>query len=75
MKDSYSVISEVFIGDPVNFRSDIFDCWLRGMSIEEAMKKIMDSKAEQNIFIDEGESIDELVHEDVLDSVSKFILF
>lgn len=69
LKESYSVISEVFIGDPVNFRSDIFDCWLRGLSVEEAIKKISDSKETETVFVDEGEVIEDLLHEDVLDSV------
>ena len=69
MKENYSIISEVFIGDPVNFRSDIFDSWLRGYSIEEAVKKIKETKTEDTIVIDVNEDLNELIYEDVLDSV------
>ena len=52
----YSVISEVFIGDPVNFRKDIYACWLTGLSVDEAAVKIK-------------QGTDELIYEDIQDSV------
>lgn len=69
MKENYSFISEVFIGDPIDFRCDIFDCWLRGLAVEEALKKIKETSAKSRIGIDENESLDELIYEDILDSV------
>lgn len=63
----YSVISEVFIGDPINFRKDIYDCWLEGLSVDAAAQKIKESTEPVTI---DGLNIDELIHEDILDSVS-----
>lgn len=62
----YSVISEVFIGDPVNFRKDIFDGWLDQLSVDDATKKIKKEMENESMVIPR---IDELIHEDILDSV------
>ena len=62
----YSVISEVFIGDPVNFRKDIFECWLGQLSVDDATKKIKKEMENESMVIPR---IDELIHEDILDSV------
>lgn len=70
MEDSYKVISEVFIGDPVKFRRDIFDCWLEDLPIEEAVKRIKDSAEEKNAYIDEDEDLSALVRKDISDSVT-----
>lgn len=66
MSESYSVISEVFIGDPVNFRKDIFDFWLRGLSTDMAIRKMKESLqiADAN-----DENTQEFISEDVFDSV------
>ena len=61
-----SVISEVFIGDPVNFRKDIFECWLDRLSVDDATKKIKKETENESMVIPR---IDELIHEDILDSV------
>ena len=75
MKESYSVLSETFISDPVNFRDDIFDCWLRGCSFEEATKKLMEMEVYKDIIIDKNEALEELIYEDVVDSVTFSINF
>ena len=62
----YSVISEVFIGDPVNFLKDIFECWLDQLSVDDATKKIKKEMENESMVIPR---IDELIHEDILDSV------
>ena len=66
MSESYSVISEVFIGDPVYFRKDIFDFWLRGLSTDMAIRKMKESLqiADAN-----DENTQEFISEDVFDSV------
>ena len=58
----YSVISEVFIGDPVNFRKDIYACWLTGLSVDEAAVKIKQGTDDlketvEPIYSDEGKEI------------------
>ncbi len=65
MAESYSVISEVFIGDPVNFREDIFGYWLRGYSVDVAIAKMKEELTNAN---DAGENTDVFISEDVLDS-------
>ena len=62
----YSVISEVFIGDPVNFRKDIYACWLTGLSVDEAAVKI---KQETEANMRSYPNLDELIYEDIQDSV------
>ncbi|KNB42773.1 hypothetical protein JH06_3532 [Blastocystis sp. subtype 4] len=68
----YSVISEVFIGDPVNFRKDIFECWLDQLSVDDATKKIKKEMENESMVIPR---IDELIHEDILDSYRIFDFF
>jgi hypothetical protein len=62
----YSVISEVFIGDPVNFRKDIYACWLTGLSVDEAAVKI---KQGTDANLKSYPNLDELIYEDIQDSV------
>ena len=69
MKESYSILSETFLSDPVEFRDDIFDCWLRGYSFDEATKKLMEQEVYKDIIIDKNEDLDKLIYEDVVDSV------
>lgn len=71
MSESYSVISEVFIGDPVNFREDIFGFWLRGLSTDMAIRKM-----KENMKIDDAndENTEEFISEDVFDSVPSIAL-
>ena len=66
MSGHYTVISEVFIGDPVDFRRDIFQFWLRGCSVEEAVTKL---KTNAIKIEDPMESMEDLVQKDVQDSV------
>ena len=66
MSSHYTVISEVFIGDPVDFRRDIFQYWLRGCSVEEAVTKL---KTNAIKIEDPMESMEDLVQKDVQDSV------
>ena len=66
MSSHYTVISEVFIGDPVDFRRDIFQYWLRGCSVEEAVTKL---KTNTIKIEDPMESMEDLVQKDVQDSV------
>ena len=72
MSESYSVISEVFIGDPVNFREDIFGFWLRGLSTDMAIRKM-----KENMKIDDAndENTEEFISEDVFDSVPSIALW
>lgn len=60
------MISEVFIGDPVNFRKDIYSCWLTGLSVDEAAIKI---KQETDANMKSYPNLDELIYEDIEDSV------
>ena len=66
MANYYTEISEVFIGDPVDFRSDIFKFWIKGCPIEEAVNTI---KKETSPYVTPIEDEDELIRKDVQDSV------
>ncbi|KAK8823975.1 hypothetical protein WA538_001262 [Blastocystis sp. DL] len=68
----YSVISEVFIGDPVNFRKDIYACWLTGLSVDEAAVKI---KQGTDANLKSYPNLDELIYEDIQDSYRIFDFF
>ena len=62
----YSVISEVFIGDPIKLRKDIYQHSLNGTSVSDAVKDIKE-KSNPELIVDMN--IDTLIYEDVLDSV------
>lgn len=63
----YSVISEVFIGDPIKLRKDIYEYWLMGASVSEAVKGIKQASTAKPIV---NMDVDTLIYEDVLDSVN-----
>ena len=66
MANSYTEISEVFIGDPVDFRGDIFKFWIKGYPIEDAVNAL---KKESSPYMELFEDVDELIRKDVQDSV------
>ena len=66
MASYYTEISEVFIGDQVNFQSYIFKFWIKGCPIEEAVNTI---KKDTSPYVVPIEDEDELIRKDVQDSV------
>lgn len=66
MASYYTEISEVFIGDPVDFRSDIFKFWIKGCPIDEAVNTI---KKDTSPYVVPIEDEDDLIRKDVQDSV------
>ena len=61
------MISEVFIGDPIKLRKDIYELWLQGTPVAEAVKIIKEQNKSKPIV---NMNIDTLIYEDVLDSVN-----
>ena len=66
----YSVISEVFIGDPIKLRKDIYQHWLNGTSVSDAVKDIKEKSNPEPIV---NMNVYTLIYEDVLDSVRRVL--
>lgn len=66
MANNYTEISEVFIGDPVDFQKDIFEFWIMGCPIEKTVETL---KKKTSPYVELFEDVDELIRKDVQDSV------